>query len=174
MSESSDSHDTETDARDDSEVIRGKVVDFVNSREIIMSVGKNDGVQIGMQFAILVPGGVTVEYGVGDNKFTDIVEVAKAIVKVVRFSGERLSIGRTFMKIHGHAAYEIDNPAYMLGGSILGRFNPTEPKIKYPAVPDRIETFDVERKDTIRGKIDTDVRVGDEVRLTSGDEFIFP
>jgi hypothetical protein len=175
MSESSESHDAESDAPEDGETIRGTVVDFINDRELIMSVGKKDGVKIGMQFAILVPGGVPVEFGVGDERFIDNVEVAKAIVKVVRFSGERLSIGRTFMTIHGRPAFEIDNPAYMLGTSTrLGRFNPTEPKIRYPAVSDRIETFDVDRKETIRKDIDTKVRKGDEVRLTIGDEFIFP
>lgn len=160
---------------EDDQVITGKVVDFLNNREIIMNVGKADGVKIGMQFVVLVPGGVPVEFGEGDEKFVENVEVPKAVVKVVRFSGERLSIGRTFMTIKGHAAYEVDNPLYF--GGALGRLKglySTEPTRKFPAAPDRVETFDVERNDTIRAGVDMKVRKGDEVRLTTGEEFIFP
>ena len=122
-----------------------------------------------MQFVVLVPGGVPVEFGEGDEKFIEHVEVPKAVVKVVRFSGEHLSIGRTFMTIKGHPAYEIPGPLYY--GS-LGSL--TELTRQIPAVPDRVETFDVGRNDTIRATVDLKVRKGDEVRLTTGDEFIFP
>jgi hypothetical protein len=42
------------------------------------------------------------------------------------------------------------------------------------AVPDRVETFDVTKSETIRAGVDLKVRKGDEVRLTLGDEYIFP
>ncbi|MGO9151577.1 hypothetical protein [Mycobacterium sp.] len=170
MTEHNLPEDVEAGMVEDDEVIRGKVVDFVNNREIIMNVGKANGVKIGMQFVVLVPGGVPVEFGEGDEKFVENVEVPKAVVKVVRFSGERLSIGRTFMTIKGRPAYEIRNPMYP--GSSLASLGEAIRQI--PAVPDRIETFDVDRKDTIRADVDLEVRKGDEVRLTTGDEFIFP
>jgi hypothetical protein len=155
------------------EEIRGRVVDFLSNREVIMSVGKNDGVKIGMRFAIL--GSVPVEVGEGDEKFTDTVEVPKCVVKVVRLSGERLSIGRTFRTIKGRPAYEVDNPMYPAFRNPSLIPNPKdmmEPKIRYPAIPDRLETFDVESKETVRAKADMTVRKGDEVRLTTGDEFL--
>ena len=65
---------------------------------------------------------------------------------------------------------------YVLGAqhasSIIGNINDiTEPTKKYPAIPDRFESFDVQSKETVRGKADMTVRKGDEVRLTTGDEF---
>lgn len=157
------------DTGEDVEEIRGKVVDFLSNREVIMSVGKNDGVKIGMRFVIL--GHESVEYGEGSEKITETVEIPKSVVKVVRLSGDRLSIGRTFRVIKGRPAYEVANPVYMLR-HLGNTFNETEPTKKYPAIPDRLETFDVESKETVRGKADMTVRKGDEVRLTAGDEFL--
>ncbi|MCT7656828.1 hypothetical protein [Mycobacterium deserti] len=157
---------------EDVEEIRGEVVDFLSTREVIMSVGKKDGVKIGMRFVIL--GHVPVEVGEGDEKITENVEIPKSVVKVVRLSGDRLSIGRTFRTIKGRPAYEVENPMYMFRHSsmITGPYGVTEPTIKYPAIPDRIESFDVESKETVRGKADMTVRKGDEVRLTTGEEFL--
>lgn len=151
--------------------IRGQVVDFLSNREIIMSIGKADGVEIGMRFVVL--GLTPVEITVGDEVVTEDVEVAKSVVKVVRFSGEHLSIGRTFRTIKGRPAYEYENPTYIgpkgLGG--LGA-NLTQSTIKVPGIPDRTETFDVEPKETVRGRTDMKVQKGDVVRLTVGDEFL--
>jgi hypothetical protein len=156
------------------EAITGKVVGFANNREVIMNVGKADGVKVGMRFVILVPGGVPVEFGEGDEKFTENVEVPKSIVKVVRLSGDRLSIGRTFMTIKGRPARVIPGLKSNLASlSGMGITDILETRT-IPAVPDRIETFDVGRKETIRADVDLGVRKGDEVRLTTGDEFIFP
>lgn len=164
-----------TEPDHESDEIRGVVVDFINDREILMSVGKKDGVKIGMQFAVLVPGGVPVEFIVDGETVTENAEVPKAIVKVVRLNGERLSVGRTFRVIKGRPAYEVENPYYMfrnLGlGSITG-FDPAEPVKRYPAQPDRVETFGIDRNETIRRDLDMKVRKGDEVRMTTSDEFL--
>lgn len=153
------------------EVITGKVVDFLSNREVVMDVGKANGVKVGMRFVIL--GNEPVEYGEGDEKFTDVLEFPKSVVKVVRLSGERLSIGRTFRVIKGRPAYEIDNPAYMYRNlSFMAGMDMTKPTIKYDAIPDRLETFDVASGETVRGRADKVVRKGDTVRLTTGDEFL--
>jgi hypothetical protein len=166
--------DNTADTDEAPEEIRGKVVDFLSNREVVMSIGKADGVKVGMRFAIL--GGVPVEIGEGDEKFTETVEVPKSIVKVVRLSGDRLSVGRTFRTIKGRPAYEVPNPAYLFGPetAMLGYPNRDmlEPTKKYPAIPDRVETFEVDRDETLRAKVDMTVKKGDTVRLTTGDEFL--
>ncbi|OBK42071.1 hypothetical protein A5657_08000 [Mycobacterium kubicae] len=140
----------------------------MSNREIIMDVGAKDGVQIGMQFVVL--GKESIEVGVGDDRAIEYVEVPKSIVKVVRLSGERLSIGRTFRTIKGRPAYEVPNPLYF--GSRILMNDTMEPVRRIPAVPDRVETFDVNNNETIRGRFDMKVRKGDVVRLTTGDEFL--
>jgi hypothetical protein len=166
---------SQPDAEDTSEPveeIRGKVVDFLSTREVILSVGKKDGVKVGMRFVIL--GSVPVEVEEDGERITEAVEVPKSVIKIVRLSGDRLSIGRTFRTIKGRPAYEVENPMYLFRHSpmIGGPNSPTERTIKYPAIPDRIETFDVEADQTVRGKTDTVVRKGDEVRLTTGEEYL--
>lgn len=47
-----------------------------------------------------------------------------------------------------------------------------QPTIKYAAIPDRFETFDVESKEAVRGRADKAVHKGDAVRLAVGDEFL--
>lgn len=164
----------------DEDEIRGKVVGFLNSREIIMNVGKDDGVKIGMEFAVLVPGGVPISAEVdeeGKPVTSETLEYAKSVVKVVRLSGDHLSIGRTFKTIKGRPAMEVPNPGYlgrMTGVFGIGAKDALEPTTRYPAIPDRPETFEIDAKDTVLVGIDMKVRKGDEVRLTTGDEFVFP
>jgi hypothetical protein len=161
------------DSTDEDKTITGKIVGFANNREVIMNVGKADGVKVGMRFVILVPGGVPVEFGEGDEKLTENIEVPKSIVKVVRLSGDHLSIGRTFMTIKGRPARVIPGLKGLTSLTGTGIQDMFETRT-IPAVPDRIETFGVDRKETVRADVDLEVRKGDEVRLTTGDEFIFP
>lgn len=142
--------------------LTGKVVGFLNSREVIMDLGRADGVKVGMQFAILVPRGVPVFDD--DGKEIGRVAVAKAVVKVVRVDGDHISIGRTFMTIKGRPARDLRSAA---AGSMISF-------LYQEAIPDRVESFDVPRSETIRAGTDMKVRKGDEVQLTTGDEFIFP
>lgn len=145
--------------------LTGKVVGFLNKREVVMNLGSVDGVKVGMQFVILVPGGVPV---LGDDgKELGRLEVPKTVVKVVRVDGEHISVGRTFMTIKGRPARNLRFP--------LGLGPASAADLLYQeAIPDRIETFDVSRPETVRAESDLKVRIGDDVRLTAGDEFIFP
>jgi hypothetical protein len=153
---------------DKGNMIRGKVVAFVNDREFVMNVGKADGVKVGMRFAVLKPGGVEVRDD--DGELLGTMDAAKTVVKVARVEGEHLSVGRSFLTIKGRPAIQGTSPMDLLYSqsglaSILAQGQ--------PAVPDRIETFKVKRSETLND-FDMNVQKGDEVRLTTGDEFIFP
>jgi hypothetical protein len=172
-----ESMDAENGLAED-DIIRGKVIGFLNTREIVMNVGKADGVKIGMQFAVLVPGGIPISIKYGGEELSETLEYPKSVVKVVRLSGEHLSVGRTFKIVKGRPAMEVPNVMYQLRqgtfGLGLAAFDSLEPTKKYPAVPDKYETFVVDAKDTVLDGVDLTVREGDDVRLTSGDEFVFP
>lgn len=163
-----DSAADELDAlSDEANMIRGKVVGFVNKREFVMNVGKADGVKVGMRFVVLKPGGVEVRDD--DGALLGTVEAAKTVVKVVRVQADHLSVARTFLVIKGRPAVktlEAMNQIYRQSTSLSALLD-------RPAVPDRVETFKVERSDTLND-FDMNVEKGDEVRLTTGDEFIFP
>lgn len=164
-----DSAADELDAlSDEANMIRGKVVDFVNKREFVMNVGKADGVKVGMRFVVLKPGGVEVRDD--DGALLGTMEAAKTVVKVVRVQGDHLSVARTFLVIKGRPAIKGIGPMDLLysPSSLSAILAPER-----PAVPDRVETFTVERSDTLND-FDMNVQKGDEVRLTTGDEFIFP
>ncbi|WP_409436483.1 hypothetical protein [Mycobacterium sp. SMC-14] len=153
---------------DERNMIRGKVVAFVNDREFVMNVGKADGVKVGMRFAVLKRGGVEVRDD--DGELLGTMEAAKTVVKVVRVEGDHLSVGRTFLVIRGRAAIEGQSPMDYLRSQASFTAMLSQ---DLPAVPDRVETFKVERKDTLND-FDMNVQKGDEVRLTTSDEFIFP
>jgi hypothetical protein len=141
--------------------ITGKVVGFINRREVIINVGSADGVKVGMQFAILVPGGVPI-WSEGDPPMgiepvlLGRIGVAKAVVKVVRVDGDHLSIGRTFMTIKGRPERDLRNPfgrpGLSAGASVFEHWAVQE------ATPDRIVTFDVPKSQTIRGDVDLTVQ----------------
>lgn len=145
--------------------LTGKVVGFLNQRELIMDVGSVDGVRVGMQFVILVPGGAPV-FG-DDGREIGRLEVPKTIVKVVRVDGDHVSVGRTFMTIKGR-------PARDFRQIMAPNFASLDRGFYQEATPDRIETFNVTRSETVRAESDLSIHKGDDVRLTQGDEFIFP
>lgn len=154
------------------EVILGKVVAFANEREFVMNIGEADGVEVGMRFVVLKPGGVEVRDDDGARLGT--VEAPKTVVKVVRVEDEHLSVGRTFKVIRGRPAIQAEDPIDVLlrnqrmSFGVLGVAGRD-----LPAVPDRVETFTVSKKDTLHN-YDMNVQKGDIVRLTKGEEFVFP
>ena len=152
---------------DADKAIRGKVVAFVSKREFVMNIGSADGVKVGMRFAVLKPGGVAVHDD--DGNLLGTMEAAKTVVKVVRVEGDHLSVGRTFLTIKGRSAIEGTDPMDFLRQKIY--VNPW--REAQPATADRVETFKVDRAQTLND-FDMNVQKGDEVRLTVGDEFIFP
>jgi hypothetical protein len=76
------------------ELIKGKVAQVLNLRELVINRGASDGVEIGMRFAVLNRRGADItDPDTGEQLGS--VEVEKTIVKVVRIK-EHLAVGRTF------------------------------------------------------------------------------
>jgi hypothetical protein len=124
--------------------ITGHVVGFLNDREVVFDIGSEDGVRLGMRFAILVPGGIALPND-ESGRSLGIIDHAKTVVKIVRVPGPHASVGRTFKTVRG----------------AFSGFTETSP-----------EKFSVDSSSTLAGKVDMRVKVGDPVRVTQGDEFI--
>jgi hypothetical protein len=87
-----DEPDEQVDIED--EKISGKVAQILNARELVINRGSNDGVEIGMQFAILnLNGGEIKDPDTGE--VLGEIEVPKVLVKITRVAA-RISVASTF------------------------------------------------------------------------------
>jgi hypothetical protein len=77
-----------------SESIEGQVAEILNSRELVINRGANDGVEDGMVFEILSPQGQDIRDPATDEVLGS-VERPKVVVKVVQVE-PRLAVARTF------------------------------------------------------------------------------
>src|SRR6266704_4092986 len=84
----------------DSERINGKVAAILSRRELILNIGSEDGVEIGMKFVILNSKGIDVT-DPDSGEVLGTVEVPKTVVKVVRVDGPHLAVARTFRTLRG-------------------------------------------------------------------------
>ena len=125
-------------------LISGRVVGFLDNREVVLNVGSEDGVRIGMRFAILVPGGIALPSDESGHSL-GVIDYAKTVVKIVRIPSPHASIGRTFRTIRG----------------VFSGFSEGGP-----------EKFSVDSRNTLAGQTDLTVQIGDPVRVTRGDEFL--
>ena len=93
--------------------IEGKVAKILNTRELIINKGSEDGVAERMKFVILDPGFDVLDPDTDDNlgKFTR----SKITVEIVQ-TEPRFSIGRTF------ETYEQANPAAALSTVLSPRY----------------------------------------------------
>lgn len=84
--------------------IRGKVARVLNSRELAMNIGSNDGVQVGMYFDILDPKGEDVK-DPDSGEVLGSLDRPKVRVKVTKVQ-ERLAVASTFktyeVNVGGH------------------------------------------------------------------------
>lgn len=78
------------------DVIRGKVAKIINSRELVLNVGEDNGVVEGMIFEILDPKGEKI-YDPETEEFLGSLEIAKVRVKVKTVE-KKLSIAITYRK----------------------------------------------------------------------------
>ncbi|MCY4653158.1 MAG: hypothetical protein OXC95_08345 [Dehalococcoidia bacterium] len=78
------------------EPIRGKVARILNSREVALNIGKEDGVAPGMFFDILVPDPDSVT-DPDTGEVLGSLDIAKTRVKVIRIQ-DRLSVATTYRK----------------------------------------------------------------------------
>ena len=74
--------------------IEGKVARILNSRQLILNVGSNKGVQLGMCFAVLDEGGEDVT-DPDSNEVLGSISIHKVLVCIVRVE-EKMSIASTF------------------------------------------------------------------------------
>ena len=78
--------------------IEGKVASILNEREVVLTVGEEHGVQVGMQFNILYPGGIEIRDPDNPNIIIDSIEWPKTQVKIIQVY-PRLAVARTFRTI---------------------------------------------------------------------------
>lgn len=76
------------------EMIRGKVARVLNSTDLAINRGSDDGVSVGMRFAILSDRGADIS-DPDTGEVLDSIEIAKTLVKIISVT-PHLSVGRTF------------------------------------------------------------------------------
>lgn len=141
------------------DAIRGKVARILNARELVVNKGADDGIEIGMQLAILNEGGVDIT----DPDTGDVlgsIEVPKVLVKVVHVSA-RLAVASTFRKFRtaGGPFYHAGNLSKMLGMADAPR-----------EYVESLKTDQSTYKEELRPE-DSYVHVGDPFVQVLGDEF---
>lgn len=77
--------------------IEGKVATVLNERELVLNIGSEEGVEIGMRFKILYPGGIEITDPDTDQPLGN-VEWPKTEVKIVSVQ-PHMAVGRTFRTI---------------------------------------------------------------------------
>ncbi len=138
----------------DSERIKGKVAAILSRRELILNIGSEDGVEIGMSFVILNSKGIDVT-NPDTGEILGTVEVPKTMVKVVRVDGPHLSIARTFRTVRGTPG-------------LIGTMSSLSGK------PDRPETLDIASGSSLKAELsegDSYIKRGDIALSTRGDEY---
>lgn len=140
------------------EPITATVIEIMNKRDLIIDVGPDDGVELGMQFAILGEDIIKSPRTGADLKY----EYAKVIVKVASFLDRNHSVGRTFQVIKGRPA-----TPRLADVAISSMLTGTS------ATLDRVETIYTGRTgDSRASSTKKQVRKGDIARQTWGDEFV--
>jgi hypothetical protein len=140
----------------DSERIKGKVAAILSKRELILNIGSEDGVEIGMKFVILNSKGIDVTDPDSGN-ILGTVEVPKTVVKVVRIDGPHLSVARTFRTLRGTPG--------IFGLSAMTSISGT---------PDRPETLDITPGSSLKAELSEEqsyIKRGDIALATEGDEY---
>lgn len=139
-----------------SDMIQGKVAEVLTNRELLINRGSEDGVEIGMRFAVLNRRGVDVK-DPDTGEPLGSAKVVKTVVKVVRIEGAHLSAARTFRTITGTPGLGslLSATAYLAG------------------TPDRTETLSIHGSGA-KAELDPEesyVKIGDPVVQTIGDEY---
>ncbi|MCL2489764.1 MAG: hypothetical protein FWF36_03420 [Propionibacteriaceae bacterium] len=75
---------------------QAKVARIINNTDLALNKGLEDGVEVGMKFAILSDAGEDIR-DPDSGEVLDSIQIAKTVVKVI-YVTSRLSIGRTFRK----------------------------------------------------------------------------
>jgi hypothetical protein len=146
------------------EPLKGAVAVLLTNGELVLNLGSEDGVRVGMRFDVPNSHGIDIY----DPKTTEVlgtVELPKVIVEDVRVE-DRLTVARTFQKRRRNLGGSGD----FLGSA--GLWKMFEP----PRWVDDWETFKTERKPQVEeiSEEDSYVKIGDPVVEDSGDEWTVP
>lgn len=130
--------------------IEGVVAEILTMRELVINRGSEDGVTVGMRFAILNSKGPDIK-DPETGKSLGSVELEKTVVKIVRVQ-EHLSVGRTFR-------------TFKTAGIDLNWILPQS-----RTEVEGLETDGMRLKDKL-GIKDSFVKIGDKAVLYTGDEY---
>lgn len=75
-------------------MITAKVAQILNATDLALNKGEEDGVEVGMKFAVLDPVGRDIK-DPDTGEVLDSINIAKTVLKVVQVSA-RLAVARTF------------------------------------------------------------------------------
>lgn len=135
--------------------LAARVAFIISDREVLLDKGIDDGVELGMRFAIL--GSKEVQNSAG---LAFKLSYPKGTVKVVRFENDgKNAVGRTFKTIKGR-------PALGSLASLVSTYS--------AATPDRVAKIRTESADTFKDRLTADdynVFEGDPAHETRGDEY---
>ncbi|MHB8834378.1 MAG: hypothetical protein ACYC9Y_01505 [Candidatus Methylomirabilia bacterium] len=133
------------------DLIRGKVARILNSRELAITVGEQNGVVVGMHFDVLDPKGEDIT-DPDTGEVLGSVERPKVRVKVVRVQ-PRLSIASTYKKYN----VNIGGKGSILDGGLTAWLQPEKIVTKYETLRTTEKTWeDLDEKDSF-------VKTGDPV-----------
>jgi hypothetical protein len=136
------------------ERIRARVAAVLTERELVLNKGSEDGVAVGMRFAILNSKGADIkDPDTGESMGS--VELEKTIVKVVRLQ-EHLSVARTFR------TFRTGGTGFYIGG-LLG----DPPRVVSETLRTSERTYIEELDDS-----ESYVKRGDPAVQVIGDEFL--
>lgn len=139
--------------------IQGKVAAILNRRELVMTVGSDNGVRKGMKFAVLNPIGLDIrDPDSGESLGT--VEMHKVLVEVVRVQ-EKVSVGRTFKTVRRNIG-----GMGSIGLDVESIFKPR----RIVEVPETLEVAAKPHAEELSEE-DSLVKVGDPVVQVADDEF---
>lgn len=136
------------------ERIRARVAEVLTERELVLNKGSEDGVAIGMRFAILNRKGADI-IDPDTGKSMGPVELEKTIVKVVRLQ-DHLAIARTFR------TYKQGGSGFYISG-LLGSPSRT--------VPETLRTSERTYSEELDEK-ESYVKRGDDAVQVIGEEFL--
>jgi len=140
--------------------LRGNVAALINNRELVINLGSEDGVQIGMKFAVLNRNGLEVFDPTTGEKI-GTVEIPKVVVEAIRVD-KKLTVARTF-----HRKQRNVGGSNLAASGIVSMFQP-------PKWVNEWETFKTEQKPHAAelSEEDSYVKIGDPVVVSSRDEWL--
>ncbi len=98
--------------------IEGKVAAVLNERELVLNIGSEEGVEVGMRFKILYVGGIEIT-DPDTHEPLGSVEWPKTEVKIVSVQ-PHMAVGRTFRTITVPASGQRSLADYVSAISVLG------------------------------------------------------